>query len=279
MKNKFRINGKILQHMQDWEKGPKARPADVPKPSTQPAEDGVMTGTHVTWRTDVGRVRANNQDAVICAGNLLGVADGMGGHNGGEIASAGARDGLIKSLEGKAPSVTVLSDAVKEVNLCLFDKQNENRDLEGMGTTLTVLWVDEKQIHLGHVGDSRAYLLREGILRRMTADHSMVAEMVRKGLLTEEQAAHHPMRNYITRAVGTELTVNVDTDTVERQKGDRWLVCSDGLHGLVSEPRLKELMEEADPERAADLLLQEALNNGGRDNISLVLFSDEGVGE
>ncbi len=229
---------------------------------------------YTVTRTDVGRVRASNQDTVINDAGLIGVADGMGGHNGGEVASSSARRHMVQTLSGQKPSTVALSDAILHANLEIFEQATRDRSLDGMGTTLTVLWPAETEILIGHVGDSRAYLYRDSKLTRQTTDHSMVAEMVRSGLLTEEQAAVHPMRNYITRAVGTEVTIEPEILHVSRCPGDRWLVCSDGLHGLVSDSRLAEILAEPDAERAADLLLQEALENGGRDNISLTLFTD-----
>lgn len=143
-----------------------------------------------------------------------------------------------------------------------------------MGTTLTVLWAGKEDMLIGHVGDSRAYRLRDGEWAQMTSDHSMVAEMVREGLLTPEQAACHPMRNVITRAVGTEAGIEADILTEKRRRGDVWLVCSDGLHGMVGDEKLAELLRRNDPEKAADLMLQAALEAGGRDNISLVILVD-----
>ena len=238
-----------------------------------PSREAPCTLSIVT-RTDVGRVRASNQDTVINDGGLIGVADGMGGHNGGEVASATARRDLVKSLSGAKPSAVTLSDAILHANLEIFEQATRDRSLDGMGTTLTVLWPAGEEMLIGHVGDSRAYLYRDGTLSRQTTDHSMVAEMVRSGILTEEQAAVHPMRNYITRAVGTDVTVEPEILRVKRQAGDRWLVCSDGLHGLVPDSRMTEILAEPDADRAADLLLQEALENGGRDNISLALFTE-----
>ena len=223
----------------------------------------------------MGLIRKNNQDAVILGEGLMGIADGMGGHRGGETASSGARDGMIRALEGKKPCRTALEDAVKEVNLALWRQQEEDENLSGMGTTLSVLWPAGEQMLIAHVGDSRVYLLREGKMRQVTRDHSMVADMVRKGLLTEEQAAVHPMRNYITRAVGTEPTIQVDILAIERQAGDRWLICSDGLHGLVDREKLERLMAGENLDEAADQMMREALDRGGRDNISLVLVSDD----
>ena len=267
---KFKISNLAARRMRGLEEPPAAAPAEAapkkPAPETQPARQ-----LQVTSRTDTGLIRPNNQDAVILGGGLMGIADGMGGHNGGETASAGVRDGLLKALSGKKPDKTTLEDAVKSVNLALWNQQEADAALSGMGTTLSVLWPAEEVMLIAHVGDSRVYLMREGTLRQVTKDHSMVADMVRRGLLTEEQAAAHPMRNYITRAVGTEPTVQVDILGVERQPGDRWLVCSDGLHGLVEKRELERLMAERDMEEAADQMIREALDRGGRDNVSLVL--------
>ncbi len=246
------------------------------KTGTVPAEPtGGAQGLRATSRTDVGLVRRNNQDAVILANGLMGIADGMGGHQGGETASSGARDGLLEVLKDKKPDRVLLENAVKEVNLALWNRSAAEESLSGMGTTLSVLWPAEEKMLIAHVGDSRVYLLREGKMRQVTRDHSMVADMVRKGLLTEEQAAVHPMRNYITRAVGTEPAIQVDMLELERQAGDRWLICSDGLYGLVEKEKLQQLMSWPDLEEAADQMMREALDQGGRDNISLVLVSDE----
>ena len=228
-----------------------------------------------TARTDIGLVRRINEDTVILGEGLMGVADGMGGHQGGETASAGTRDGLLAQLAGKEPAADTLRDAISAVNLSLWERQLEDESLSGMGTTLTVLWPAEEEMLIGHVGDSRAYLMRDGQMKQVTEDHSMVADMVRRGLLSEEQAATHPMRNYITRAVGTEPEIAADIISIPRKNGDRWLVCSDGLHGLVARERLQELLGMEDPEEAADQMIREALDQGGRDNISLVLAIDE----
>lgn len=274
MRKNFRINDKIAKHLQDWQKEKPAIPADEKEEeitAVHPVNEKTVT------RTDVGRVRNSNQDTVINQDGIFGVADGMGGHNGGEIASAGARRELLKAIRGKEPDLQTLEQAITTANLILFEQSSSDSSLDGMGTTLTVLWPAGEDMLIGHVGDSRAYLYRDGKLEQQTTDHSMVAEMVRDGLLTEEQAAVHPMRNYITRAVGTEVTIEAQMLSVKRQPGDRWLVCSDGLHGLVSTERIRELIALEDINEAADLLLQEALENGGRDNVSLVIFRDEEV--
>ena len=233
-----------------------------------PAIDGIVA------LTDKGCVRPSNQDAVIVAQGLAGVADGMGGHRGGEVASSSARDLLMGFLEGKTPNEAELKTAVENVNQRLFVQQAEDESLAGMGTTLTVLWAGEKLLHIAHVGDSRAYRLRAGKLTQMTKDHSMVEELVRQGLLTPEQAACHPMRNVITRAVATEAGSEVDMLVQERHPGDAWLLCSDGLHGMVSDAHMEAVLKENAPEKASDILMEASKEAGGRDNISLVIFLD-----
>lgn len=239
------------------------------------ADQGNLKGFRIAWRTDVGRVRKSNQDAVILGNGMAGVADGMGGHNGGEIASGGLRDGMLRETKGREPDRQTLEEAVKKMNLELWEQQEHDAALTGMGTTLTLLWPTEREILIAQIGDSRAYLLRGGEMRQVTADHSLVGDMVRRGVLTEEQAACHPMRNYITRAVGTEDTIEVDLYSEGREKGDRWLVCSDGLYGMMSRSQLQELASLESEEEAADRLLQTALDNGGKDNITLILMTDE----
>ena len=152
-----------------------------------------------------------------------------------------------------------------------YEEQLYRSDLSGMGTTLTVIWEDKDRILLCHVGDSRAYLLREKTLRQVSQDHSMVAEMVRDGLITPEEARRHPYRNIITRALGTDEWVDVDVTEIEKRAGDIYLICSDGLSEYVQEDQMQALLLEHDLEEAADLLLNLALKGGGRDNISLVI--------
>ena len=277
---KFNLKGTVIQRMRGIER---EEPRTVENVKTQIEETPVMSVDFTeeqgvfacAWRTDVGRLRKNNQDAVILGNGLAGVADGMGGHKGGEIASAGLRDGLLRETKDSKPGKEKLVEAVQKVNRELWEQQEGNSSLSGMGTTLAVLWPTENEMLIGQVGDSRAYLLRDNVLTQITNDHSMVADMVRKGVLTEEQAACHPMRNYITRAVGTEANIEIDLYTHNRRRGDRWLICSDGLHGMISTEELISFMADEDLEKAADRLLQAALGNGGKDNISLVLIQDE----
>ena len=266
---KFNLKEKAAERM----KNPEAA-APEEKPEAERAERPVP-GFSVVSRTDVGRVRRSNQDALIIGGGVAGVADGMGGHNGGEIASGETRDGILRELSGKTPDRQALREAVEKINLEIWDRQEKDASLTGMGTTLTLLWPSETEMLVAQVGDSRAYLIRDGQVRQVTEDHSLVGDMVRRGVLTEEQAACHPMRNYITRAVGTEDTIEADLFTEERKAGDRWLVCSDGLYSMISRGALEELVRKETAEEAADALLQAALEGGGRDNITLVLMTDE----
>lgn len=239
-------------------------------------EENLPAGILSAFRTDVGKVRANNQDAPIVSEKLrlYGVADGMGGHKGGEVASTSARDDLLWELEGKTPSVAALSGAIEEVNRQIYHQQEHDDALTGMGTTLSVLWMSDNFVYIGHVGDSRVYLLRDGEFKQMTLDHSLVEQLVREGVLTEEEAQNHPMRNIITRAIGTDESVEVDVVVEERRKGDLWLACSDGLHGLVDDRQMRDALRQYAPEKAADVLLKAALDAGGRDNVTLVIVHD-----
>ena len=247
-----------------------------PEQPKSKAEENLPAGILSAFRTDVGKVRANNQDAPIVSEKLrlYGVADGMGGHKGGEVASTSARDDLLRELEGKTPSVAALSGAIEEVNRQIYHQQEHDDALTGMGTTLSVLWMSDNFVYIGHVGDSRVYLLRDGEFKQMTLDHSLVEQLVREGVLTEEEAQNHPMRNIITRAIGTDESVEVDVVVEERRKGDLWLACSDGLHGLVDDRQMRDALRQYAPEKAADVLLKAALDAGGRDNLTLVSVHD-----
>jgi len=278
---KFKLKGTVAQKLMEFENPDPRKPAVNPDGEPAGKTGGEETEQtrlkmNAVWRTDTGKIRKSNQDTVILAGGLFGIADGMGGHNGGETASRGLRDGLIRELQGKSASMDALKEAVQKVNLELWQQQEADASLTGMGTTLTVVWMTEKQALIAQVGDSRAYLIRDGEMKQVTEDHSMVADMVRRGILTEDQAACHPMRNYITRAIGTEETIEADGYTVDRKRGDRWLICSDGLYGMMPRDTLAGFASVPDPDEAANSLLNEAMVNGGRDNISLVLIDDLG---
>jgi len=226
----------------------------------------------VCQRTHQGLVRSSNQDSLLVDQGVFGVADGMGGHNGGETASRVAVQVVKNALRGKKPEVRALEVGVEAANRRIFDMARHDSALSGMGTTLTFLWEAETEVHLCHVGDSRAYLLRNGELKQITDDHSLVAELLRSNMISPEAARTHPYRNVITRAVGVDPTVNADIFAHDKQKDDLWLICSDGLTNMVPDETLLSVLKEAETdETAADELLALALEKGGTDNISFVL--------
>lgn len=231
-------------------------------------------------RTDVGCVRALNEDAAYAGETLFVVCDGMGGHNAGEVASGLAVSALREALDGvKNPGVRALRTAVERANAQVHAAAADDPARRGMGTTMTVLWLSGEQAFLAQVGDSRAYLLRGGVLRQCTHDHSMVAEMVRQGRLTPEEARVHPQRNLITRAVGTGRRVEVDFFEEHRRVGDRWLLCSDGLCGIVSDEEIARMLSQSGLEETAEALLRLALSRGAPDNVTLIVAEDETGGE
>jgi protein phosphatase len=233
--------------------------------------------------TDVGQIRSNNQDShlVVVATDLYGVADGMGGHQGGEVASAMAVE--IAEQHATEPTLESLKEAVRIANRAIFEKAGGDRDLHGMGTTLVAVQLvqgaDGEEIAWVNVGDSRVYLLRDDMLTQLSADHSLVEDLVRDGQLTPDEAAVHPQRNILTRALGIDLDVEVDGNTVVPFTGDRYLLCSDGLFNEVSEDQMASVLRRlADPDEAAAELVRLANEGGGRDNITVVVVdvADDG---
>ncbi len=222
--------------------------------------------------TAVGRVRNHNEDGLIADDKLgiFAVADGMGGHRGGEVASKTALDALRKALKSGAE----VADAVRAANRAVYDRSIKSNDLQGMGTTLTVGMLDQSgRGKLAHVGDSRAYLIRDGDFNRITTDHSLMAELIAAGELTEAQAEVDPRRSMITRALGLDLTVEVDVQDLELRAGDRVLFCSDGLTTMMRDPAIADaLSQETDPQTAAQRLVDDANRAGGVDNITVVVI-------
>ena len=227
---------------------------------------------HVCQRTHQGLVRSSNQDSLLVDQGVYGVADGMGGHKGGETASRVAVQVIKNALRGKKPEARALEVGVEAANRRVFDMARHDSALTGMGTTLTFLWEDKTEVRLCHVGDSRAYLLREKELRQITKDHSLVAELLRNNMISAEAARTHPYRNVITRAVGVDPVVEADIFQHDKQKDDLWLICSDGLTNMVTDETIQSILTEAESdETAADELLALALEKGGTDNITFVL--------
>jgi serine/threonine protein phosphatase PrpC len=237
--------------------------------------------TETVWRTDTGRQRRENEDSAFVQAPVFVVADGMGGAQAGEVASRIATETFEQGLPGAGTPEDRLAELVRDANQRIYDRARADRGRAGMGTTLTAAYLTDSQLAIAHVGDSRAYLLRDGKLTRLTQDHSLVDELVRQGKLTEAQAAEHPQRSIITRALGPEPEVEVDTFSYPMQAGDVLLLCSDGLTSMVSEDRVAEVMLAAPTlQEAADRLIDEANEAGGRDNITVVLCRlGEGAGD
>ena len=220
--------------------------------------------------TDLGRVREVNEDSFLVEAPLYAVADGMGGHRGGDVASRLALD-TVETLFRRGDDT--LADQVREANRVVYERSASDQRVSGMGTTLTAVIVEQATVHLAHVGDSRAYLLRAGDLRQITNDHTLVARMVKAGEITREEAAVHPHRNVVTRSLGTEPTLQVDEDTIALLDEDRVLICSDGLTGMVAEDQIQAILEaEPDPQRVADRLVKAANRAGGIDNITVLVL-------
>lgn len=226
-------------------------------------------------RTDIGLVRQNNEDAAFIGEGLYVLCDGMGGHEGGEVASNLAVDTLSSALAQKEPSVGPMIASILKANETICKRSIAEPALRGMGTTLTAMWVSDDQVLIAQVGDSRCYLLRGGVFRQCTHDHSMVADLVRAGQITPEEARVHPQKNLVTRALGTDLRVDPDIFEIMRQPGDRWLLCSDGLTDQVTDTEIATILSENDRYEAADALLALALSRGAPDNVTLLLIDDE----
>ena len=224
-------------------------------------------------KTNTGLVRQGNEDAVLTdAPDLYAIADGMGGYVGGEIASAET----IKVLQEEKKNFAGLKDAAVKANGHLRQLVCQMPDYEGMGTTLVAVYlaVDGKAYAL-NIGDSRLYLWRGGALTQITEDHSYVAQLLSNGDITSEEARRHPQRNVILRAVGADADLEADVFSFDVQAGDRLLLCSDGLSDMATDEEIAAVLAEKDTEKAADALIELALNNGGRDNVSVILLDFE----
>ena len=230
-------------------------------------------------RTDAGRQRHANEDSYYARAPVYAVADGMGGAQAGEVASRIAAEAFDERT-GEGTPEQQLARVATEANRRIFELAQEDSSRSGMGTTLTGLLVDGDEVAIVHVGDSRAYLFRDGELRQLTRDHSLVEELRRQGRLTPEEAEEHPQRSIITRALGPEREVELDVHTHRARSGDIYLICSDGLTSMVREARLREILAESESLRSGvDALVAEANEMGGRDNITVVLLRVGGDGE
>ena len=240
----------------------------------------MLRAAETTCKTDTGRQRRDNEDSAFARAPVFVVADGMGGAQAGEVASRIAVEAFEQGLPDSGSPEERLASRVREANQQIYERSRADRGRAGMGTTLTAAYVDDTHVAIAHVGDSRAYMFRDGSLQRLTQDHSLVDELVRRGKLTEEQAAEHPQRSIITRALGPEPDVEVDTWTYPARGGRR-------RAAVQRRPHLDDLRDAGrrDPRRrttnldeAADALIREANEAGGRDNITVVLFRLEELG-
>lgn len=235
--------------------------------------------------TDIGRKRSSNQDSICIfpQRNFFAVADGMGGHNGGDIASQMSVKLLPEYIESNFASITdkLLKDSISHVNNEIYQHGIENKELKGMGTTVTGVLFNGEKVFIANVGDSRTYMIHKNKLFQMTRDHSMVQEKINLEIYTREQAKHDPHKNVISRTVGFEQDVNVDVYQYKISKNDLFLMCSDGLHGKVSDEDILYIINREisdiqtattqDLERTVKVLIDQANQNGGDDNISVIM--------
>jgi protein phosphatase len=241
-----------------------------------------VTITQLGYGTDTGRKRRRNEDAYVVEPPLFAIADGMGGAQAGELASSLAA-GAVREDEAAAGSgERRVAELIQEANRRVYERSSQDAAASGMGTTMTVAFVGEANVAFGHVGDSRAYLIRDDKLEQLTEDHSLVAELVRSGKLSPEEAETHPQRSVITRALGTDPDVDVDTFSIETAPGDLFMLCSDGLTSMVEDDVILRTIEKNrdNLQTAAKALIRAANKGGGEDNITVVFFEiGEDVGE
>ena len=225
-------------------------------------------------QTDVGRVRKGNEDSYLLEAPIYAVADGMGGHIAGDVASATAVAAISEGIEARHPEDGGdLAELVTRANDAIWEKARSDPALRGMGTTCTMLMVDGDVAHIAHVGDSRAYLLRNGQLSQITEDHTLVGRMVKEGKLKPEEAEHHPQRSIITRALGVDAHVQVDVLREQLSEGDRILLTSDGLTSMVEGEEIARVLDaEDDPQAAAERLVEMANDAGGEDNVTVLVL-------
>lgn len=234
--------------------------------------------------TDIGLSRTTNEDSYYCskglnAPHLYIVADGMGGHNGGEIASRTSVDTVKSFIEDGYVSVEyindrllMLRDAIVKANSMVYNRSIEERDLKGMGTTFTMAMIEGKRLYIGHIGDSRMYLMRKGECRKLTEDHSLVAQLIKNGSISPEEGDKHPQKNIITKALGIDMTVEMDLNTEDLQDKDILLLCTDGLTNMLQlDEILRICSTNKSPQLITEELIQGANTRGGKDNVTAIV--------
>src|SRR3954454_1348642 len=259
-----------------WTRSGSGTPSSASSSTSPAATDGsapMLKVVEQTFRTDTGRQRDANEDSYFAESPVFAVADGMGGAQAGEVASRLAAESFDTVQRGTESPEAYLRAIAKTANARIHRVSQSDKSRSGMGTTLTAALVEGDEVGFAHVGDSRGYLFRDGELKLLTSDHSLVEELRRQGRLTDEQAEDHPQRSIITRALGPERDVEVDTMTYRARPGDVYLLCSDGLTTMVKEDRIAEILTEARTlDDAASTLIADANEAGGRDNITVVAF-------
>lgn len=251
--------------------------ADRSYKSTPRTRKGALTS--FGSRTDIGCLRDHNEDSLVVTPPLFAVADGMGGHAAGEVASEIAVR-VLSELAPEHPDGEALGRAIEEANRAVIQAAREGRGRQGMGTTMTAAMLEGERLVIAQVGDSRAYLLHQGKLQQLTRDHSLVADMIEAGQLTPEEARTHPQRSVITRALGSDAHLHPDIYEINVETGDRLLICSDGLSGMIFDDQIENTLRRVqDPQRCASQLVNEAIAAGGHDNVTVIVADVTGYAE
>ena len=251
--------------------------ADRSYKSTPRTRKGALTS--FGSRTDIGCLRDHNEDSLVVTPPLFAVADGMGGHAAGEVASEIAVR-VLSELAPEHPDGEALGRAIEEANRAVIQAAREGRGRQGMGTTMTAAMLEGERLVIAQVGDSRAYLLHQGKLQQLTRDHSLMADMIEAGQLTPEEARTHPQRSVITRALGSDAHLHPDIYEINVETGDRLLICSDGLSGMIFDDQIENTLHRVqDPQRCASQLVNEAIAAGGHDNVTVIVADVTGYAE
>lgn len=235
-------------------------------------------------KSDIGLVRQTNEDSYACIPpNLFLVADGMGGHVAGEVASRMAvkavSDYIQSNLTVGCDHELLLEKAIIQANELIFSLSKSRDDCAGMGTTISIVFLDQSHVYWGHVGDSRIYMIRDNELHQLTNDHSLVWELVQSGNITKAEAHTHPQRNMLTRAVGTSKNIKVDTGKMNWNQGDLLLLCTDGLTNMLNEQEIQQIIlaDKNDGQTVVNILISAANQAGGHDNVTAILLKNEGM--
>jgi PPM family protein phosphatase len=245
------------------------------------ASGAQMSVSQYARASDTGKKRRRNEDSYVVAPPLFAVADGMGGAQAGEVASKLAAAALEEMRPGGESAAETVTALIQEANRRVYERAASDPSTSGMGTTMTVAIVEGSDVTIGHVGDSRAYVARDGKLEQLTEDHSLVNELLKSGKLSREEAEIHPQRSVITRAVGTDPDVDVDAFTVTAREGDVFVLCSDGLTDMVSDEDILDVVERhrGDLDRVTKSLVSAANRGGGEDNITVIAFAIAAEGD